>query len=271
MDTLDSIEDDSLYVQSDSSEYQLSDFECVQLDSLYWSCVDPCFIIFDSTKVDPYAVKLDSIDDSLQLILYDSCMYNAWAMPLEHHYITSRFGQRHHRWHYGTDLRLAIGDTVRAAYNGVVRISKYNYKGYGNYVLIRHDNGLETLYGHLSKRIATVGQEVKAGECIGLGGNTGRSTGPHLHFEVRYKGIAIDPESFYAFDSNVLKSDIYQLTPNDFEYLRELRRAVYYKIKSGDTLSGIAQRYHVPMSQICRLNNMTKKSVLRIGKTIRIR
>lgn len=270
-DTLDFNDIDSLFVQSDTSEYQLSDFECVQLDSLYWSCVDPCFIIFDSMKVDPYKVKLKSIDDSLKLVLYDSCLYNAWSMPLEHNYITSHFGQRHHRWHYGTDLRLSIGDTVRAAYNGVVRISKYNYKGYGNYVLVRHDNGLETLYGHLSKRMATVGQEIKAGECLGLGGNTGRSTGPHLHFEVRYKGIAIDPESFYEFESNILRSNSYQLSPEDFEYLRQLRKAVYYKIKSGDTLSGIAHKYHVPMSQICRLNNMSKKSVLRIGKTIRIR
>lgn len=85
--------------------------------------------------------------------------------------------------HNGLDIKVYIGDTIRAAFSGKVRMVKYERRGYGKYVVIRHENGLETVYGHLSKQIVDENQYVEAGEPIGLGGNTGRSTGSHLHFE----------------------------------------------------------------------------------------
>lgn len=122
-------------------------------------------------------------------------------VPINNTYITSHYGYRpkYSRYHKGVDLKLYIGDTVRSAWDGVVRIVKYEPKGYGNYVVIRHHNGLETIYGHLSKHLVKVNQVVTAGQSIGLGGNTGRSTGSHLHFETRFKGIAIDPEKLFDF------------------------------------------------------------------------
>lgn len=108
-----------------------------------------------------------------------------FRMPTEHTKITSKFGPRRRRMHNGLDIKVYIGDTIRAAFSGKVRMVKYERRGYGKYVVIRHENGLETVYGHLSKQIVDENQYVEAGEPIGLGGNTGRSTGSHLHFRTR--------------------------------------------------------------------------------------
>lgn len=123
--------------------------------------------------------------------------------------LTSPFGWRRRRMHKGVDLKLYVGDTVRAAFDGKVRIRKYERRGYGYYYVIRHNNGLETVYGHLSKQLVGQDVEVKAGQAIGLGGNTGRSSGSHLHFEMRFMGIALDPAEIIDFDSFKPKSDIY--------------------------------------------------------------
>lgn len=125
--------------------------------------------------------------------------------------VTSAFGWRPRfgRMHKGVDLRLSVGDTVRAAFSGKVRLTKYNAGGYGYYVVIRHDNGMETVYGHLSRFIVKPNQRVKAGDPIALGGNTGRSTGPHLHFETRYLGIAINPAAIFDFDNKTTHKDVF--------------------------------------------------------------
>lgn len=192
-------------------------------------------------------------------------------MPLNDCRINSAFGMRHWRWHYGTDLDLKTGDPVYASFDGIVRINRYDGGGYGNYVLLRHYNGLETLYGHLSESKVKVGQLVKAGEIIGLGGNTGRSTGPHLHYEIRYEGNAIDPHLVYDFPGNRLKDKTFHLTPQHYDYVRVARQVVYHRIRSGETLSGLSRKYRVPVSTICRLNNISTKTVLRVGQRIRIR
>src|SRR5690606_35983628 len=127
------------------------------------------------------------------------------------------------RWHYGTDLKLDTGDTVVAAFDGIVRIAQYDRLGYGHYILLRHYNGLETLYGHLSAYSVKVGDLVKAGEMIGLGGSTGRSSGPHLHYEVRYQGIAINSDDLYNFMDFSLRVDTLLITSNNFSYLNEAR------------------------------------------------
>lgn len=239
-------------------------------DTTYWVTVDTLYKTLDRFNVNPYGIDGLSIKDTFFLLLSDTIRF--WSMPLDSgSYITSKFGPRGYRYHYGDDLKLQIGDTVKSAFDGVVRISKYNKGGYGNYVMVRHNNGLETIYGHLSERIANVGDIVKAGDCIGLGGNTGRSTGAHLHLEVRYKGVAIDPKEVFDYKQHRVKSDVLLISPRVFHYIAVQRQKVYHYIRSGDTLYGIARRYHVRSSQICRLNRITTKTTLRIGRRLRIK
>lgn len=187
--------------------------------------------------------------------------------------VTSHFGLRRHRYHYGTDVNLNTGDSVRAAFDGRVRIRKYS-RSYGYVVVVRHFNGLETLYAHLSKIIVDTNQNVKSGEVLGLGGNTGRSHGSHLHFEIRYLGAPLNPEQVINFETGRLISDTLKITKSSFYYLsdiKKLKEAKYHKIRSGDTLSHIAAKYHTTVSRICSLNGIRKTSLLRAGKRIRVR
>lgn len=146
------------------------------------------------------------------------------VFPLKKTYVTSNYGYRRSfgRNHHGIDLKANIGDTVYAAFDGKVRIQQYNKGGYGNYVVIRHEESVETIYAHLSRALVKKNQEVKAGEPIGLSGNSGRSTGPHLHFEIRFMGIALNPGAIADFENRVLLSDNYLF----FKKNKELKRNV---------------------------------------------
>lgn len=207
-----------------------------------------------------------------------------FTIPVKGH-VTSQFGMRRRRMHYGVDLKLQTGDTVYAAFDGKVRVRQYERRGYGYYLVIRHPNGLETVYGHLSKFIVDVDDVVKSGQPIALGGNTGRSFGSHLHFELRYLGKHINPNDIVDFDNKVCHRDSYTITPRTFNYYgskystgrsyasgtkSKPGQANYYKIKSGDTLSTIARRYGTSVSKICRLNNINTRYILRVGRTLRI-
>ena len=197
-------------------------------------------------------------------------------MPTPSTKITSPFGPRWRRMHNGLDLKVNIGDTIVAAFDGKVRIVKYERRGYGKYVVIRHDNGLETVYGHLSKQLVEENQLVKAGEVIGLGGNTGRSTGSHLHFETRFLGIAINPIYMFDFPKQDIVADTYT-----FRKAKGVKRAGshdtqvadgtirYHKVKSGDTLSRIAKLRGVSVSSLCKLNRIKPTTTLRIGQVLR--
>ena len=176
-----------------------------------------------------------------------------FRMPTEHTKITSKFGPRRRRMHNGLDIKVYIGDTIRAAFSGKVRMVKYERRGYGKYVVIRHENGLETVYGHLSKQIVDENQYVEAGEPIGLGGNTGRSTGSHLHFETRFLGQAINPALLFDFEKQDIVADSYLFRKGNNRYQRNRTNSKnvnllassdgtirYHKVRSGDTLSRIA-------------------------------
>lgn len=132
-----------------------------------------------------------------------------FAMPTKSRLVTSNYGRRWGRMHKGIDVKVYTGDTIVSAFDGKVRIVKYEPNGYGNYVVIRHNNGLETVYGHLSKHLVIENQKVRAGQPIGLGGNTGRSTGSHLHFETRLLGIAINPAFMFDFANQDVKANKY--------------------------------------------------------------
>ena len=194
-------------------------------------------------------------------------------MPTPSTRITSPFGPRWRRMHNGLDLKVNIGDTIVAAFDGKVRIVKYERRGYGKYVVIRHDNGLETVYGHLSKQLVEENQLVKAGEVIGLGGNTGRSTGSHLHFETRFLGIAIDPALMFDFEKQDVVADHYTFTKTKTSKGTARSMAsgegLFYKVKSGDTLSKIASRQGVSIDKLCQLNRITRKTILRPGQVLR--
>ena len=246
---------------------------------------------WDTTKLFPYRdVEYASLPRATVIQLVDST--NGYHTPYKPAPVRSRYGPRRGRAHQGVDLALKAGEPIYATFSGRVRISEYNRGGYGNLVIIRHDNGLETYYGHLSERMVQANQWVEAGQVIGLGGSTGRSTGPHLHFETRYYGQSFDPERLIDFKSGILNREyfllkrsyfsIYSHAGQDFEEEianeeqdkkeqaeREAMR--YHKIRSGDTLGAIARKYGTTVNNICRLNGIKSTTVLRIGRTLRVR
>lgn len=233
-------------------------------------------------------VELSSLPEATVIRLVDSLK--------SYHYpylgrITSRYGPRRGRPHQGLDMSLKTGDPVYATFDGKVRVSKVA-GNYGNLVVIRHNNGLETYYAHLSQRDVEVGDWVVAGEQIGLGGSTGRSTGPHLHFEVRYRGQSFDPERIIDFSTGNLRRDelllrrrhfsIYAKYEQDFddeveaerqeEAERKAAAAIqYHTVRSGDTLGALARKYGTSVSRLCQLNNIKSTSILRIGQRLRVR
>ena len=244
---------------------------------------------WDTTNIHAYRdIELDSLPEATAIRLVDSLE--------SYHYpyigrITSRYGPRRGRAHQGLDIGLKTGDPIYATFDGKVRVSKAA-GDYGNLIVIRHNNGLETYYAHLSQRDVEVGDWVVAGQQIGLGGSTGRSTGPHLHYEVRYKGQSFDPERLIDFSNGNLRRDelllkrrhfsIYSKYEQDFgdeeevakqeEAERKAAAAVqYHTVRSGDTLGALARKYGTSVSRICQLNGIKSTSILRIGQKLRVR
>ncbi len=199
-----------------------------------------------------------------------------FCMPTTNTKITSKFGPRRRRMHNGIDVKVYIGDTIRSAFSGKVRMVKYERRGYGKYVVIRHDNGLETIYGHLSKQLVNEDQYVEAGEVIGLGGNTGRSTGSHLHFETRFLGQAINPALLFDFEKQDIVADSYMFMKGKNRYRRSNSSAVaaggdiqYYKVRRGDSLSRISKKTGVSIDRLCKLNGITRRTTLRINQVLK--
>ena len=236
-----------------------------------WLTLHDYFSVWDAKNLDSYNYNIKDFNEEIQMKLYDELQGQSWHAPIKPSKINSKYGMRRSRWHHGSDLDLEIGDSVFAVFDGIVRIAKVNRGGYGNYVLIRHKNGFETLYGHLDEYHVKEGMEVKAGELIGKGGNTGRSTGPHLHFEMRYWGHSIDPTHIFDFQQAKITTQDFTLTRNHFaDYIKSLE-AQYCRIRRGDCLSIIARRYGTSISRICRLNGISRRTILRVGRRLRVR
>lgn len=206
--------------------------------------------------------------------------------------LTSNYGYRPRfgRMHKGVDLAIHNNDTIYAAFDGKVRLTAYEARGYGNYVILRHPNGLETVYGHMNRPLVKANQTVRAGEPIGLGGSTGRSTGPHLHFETRFMGYAINPSAIFDFDNHTTHTDTYTFTkttytkPRNFAPERTLAHAEEtnpykaapqvastYIVKKGDTLSSIARSYGMSVTRLCQLNGIEKTDGIRYGQTLKLK
>ena len=244
-----------------------------------------------------YAHKRTQMPDTFKIDLRHFCM------PTPSRVVTSNFGNRWGRPHKGLDIKVYIGDTIRAAFSGKVRIVRYEAGGYGKYIIIRHPNGLETIYCHLSKQLVSENQSVKAGEVIGLGGNTGRSTGSHLHFETRLCGVALNPALMFDFRNQDVTGDYYVYNVNTFDeesveatrlrgkvgnggYTRDLVQngepgsykdkkhadndeLLYHKVKNGETLASIAKLRGVTVEKICSLNHLSANAKVRPGMILR--
>lgn len=200
-----------------------------------------------------------------------------FVMPTPSTKVTDIFGYRprRRRMHKGLDIKVQNGDTIYAAFDGKVRITNYQRRGYGHYVVVRHNNGIETLYAHLSKKLVDLNQNVKAGDPIGLGGNTGRSSGSHLHFETILMGKSIDPAAMFDFKNQTTTGEYYMYRKPGSKYVENGKVKIagpepkFHKVKSGDTIERIARKYGVSQRRIFELNGLNAKSIIRPGQSIR--
>jgi murein DD-endopeptidase MepM/ murein hydrolase activator NlpD len=208
------------------------------------------------------------VSDTLAIPLVSDTMIFTMPSP---GFLQSPFGWRWGRLHNGIDLKLNSGDTVLAAFDGIVRFAGWNKGGYGNLVIIRHYNGLETYYSHLSKVEVERNQKVKSGDLIGLGGRTGRAYGDHLHFELRYMDNGFDPQLIIDVENKQLIRDTLVLMPEHFAHVKELSQAQYHTVKSGDTLWGVSRRFGVSVNYLCNLNGISDDTPLKIGQKLRVR
>ena len=289
MDTLD-IGDGNVQVvlRDDNTWFYIRNLSALSADSLFTDH-------WNTEAINPYDKPLSELPLRNTIVLSDSV--SRWVCPYQTK-VFSKFGYRHRRRHQGVDLPYPTGTPVKAAFDGRVRVSTYS-KGYGNLIVIRHANGLETFYGHLSERRLEPGDWVHAGDVIGLGGSTGRSTGPHLHFETRYKGFAFDPEWIADYEKGTLRSSVFVLKRSyldpsshyvpesldeeddvfggdeqilEEERRREAERAAmkWHTVRSGETLGHIAIKYGKSVSTLKKLNPKINPDRLSIGQKIRV-
>lgn len=234
---------------------------------------------FDSEVI--HSPKMDvSHMQPVEIQLVDEARGATFHFPTEESArVTSHFGPRRRRFHYGLDLAEPKGSPIYASFDGVVRISKYN-RSYGNLIVIRHNNGLETYYAHLSRRDVMPGDIVKAGDIVGLCGNTGRSYGSHLHYEIRYQGNAMNPENVIDCATHDLIDETLTLTSSSFRKVAKHGKAnrgggsgggKYYKVRAGDNLTKIAKRNGTTVQKLCKLNGLKRNSTLPVGKRLRVR
>lgn len=297
--SLQSCSNDIYVAQSDVDEtyYLLDSLRSVDANKL-----DNIFAEYDFTaiEIDPISsyetIYFNSTQSSKVLleeyknlieedIVFDyNVLKENFRFPVDSGYVSSPYGWRHGRMHAGVDIKAYRGDNLYAVFDGVVRMSKY-YTAFGNCVVIRHYNGFETLYAHASKLLVKVNDVVKAGDVIALAGRTGRATGDHLHFELRYMGQYMNPEllldvkNLALQENNIylsMRSGRFFASVNDSPEAREaeIKDATsikYHTVRSGDTLSRIARNNGTTVSTLCRTNKLTSTSILRLGQRIRVR
>ena len=267
------------------------------------------YSVWDTKILNPYGLNPKEFEEIVPITLYNVNEGRNWSPVLDKSLVTSHFGWRNRRWHKGTDLDLETGDKIYAPFDGVVRVSGV-HSGYGRTVILRHYNGIETLYGHLSKFNYEPGTFIKAGEVIGRGGNSGRSSGSHLHYETRFEGNQFDPENIYNFKNNpmVIRSSEFVISPKVFDYLRggssrpssiitepssvqssgvvedieeeiddeeevpvRVEKKIWYTVRNGDNLTEISKKFHSSVGEICRLNKISAYKKLYVGLKLRVK
>lgn len=231
---------------------------------------------WNSKRVNPFSESDVPTSDVINL--------NGFYLPTKSRLVTSNYGYRKKfgRMHKGIDIGIKSNDTIYAAFDGKVRLTNYEAKGYGNYIIIRHPNKLETVYGHLNKFLVKPDQNVKAGQPIALGGSTGRSTGPHLHFETRYMGYAINPQAIVDYPNGKVYADTYTFnkstytqayngSKNNRSYTMNQDRPETYTVKRGDRLSDIAKKHGISVTTLCKLNNIVDTDNIQEGQVLKLR
>lgn len=286
--------DYTLGIFRDTNQYRnLLEFGTYGEDASVESEEDILYASFDN-KIVHYLNKFDytNMTGSIPVRLTNEKQKKYFTCPVEG-VLTSHFGPRRNRFHYGTDIGLRTGSPIKSMFDGVVRYAKW-CGGYGNLVVVRHDNGLETYYGHMSKINAKENQRVKAGDIIGLVGSTGRSSGPHLHLEIRYLGAAMNPEHFIDFSDYTLKceNEIYHITRSDFKSTytkgtssRQLAKSstkkkskssrksvasATHKVKKGESLDKIAKRNGTTVAKLKKINGI-KGNNIKVGQKIKVK
>lgn len=278
----------SVVLKDDHTWYYVKNFDAIAGDSVFTES-------WVLNSINPYTLPLDSLPYRCSIALVDSVSRFTCPNTTK---VFSKFGYRRGRRHQGVDLPLHTGDPVYAAFDGRVRVSTY-HKGYGNMIIIRHENGLETTYGHLSKRNVEPGDWVHSGDVIGLGGSTGRSTGPHLHFETRYRGFAFDPQWIADYETGKLRKNVFvlrrsyldasskyvhqdieeeeEIYADDEKIVAEEKRIAeeraamrWHSVKKGETISAIAVKEGVSMNKIKSLNPGLNVNKISIGQKIRV-
>lgn len=261
------------------------------------------FSSWDNVKINPYDFKVTAEFQPQFIKLVDDNRGQVFTCPHDG-VITSHYGYRWHRMHRGTDIDCETGDIIKAAFSGVVRIARY-HSAFGNLVIIRHDNGFETFYAHLSAFLVSEGDNVYSGQEIALGGNTGRSTGSHLHFEMRYKGISIDTRKFINWSTRTLIMKEFWLDKNYFPSISPssssssssssstptstpkpanntpsttpskpkpaAAQPEFYTVKKGDTLTSIATKNNISVAKLCSLNHITGNTTIQVGRRLKVK
>ena len=281
-------------VAEDTSSIDQGELSVVQqVDSIQigddWVQAADYYTIWDSRSINPYGLNAREFEENINLHIYDPAKGNFWNLPLNETKITSVFGFRslggRSRNHDGVDLDANTGDPVYSTFDGVIRVAGFDGNGYGRFVLVRHFNGLETLYGHLSKYNVEIGQMVKAGDVLGLAGSTGRSFGDHLHYENRYEGNPFSPAWIWDFTEQKIHAEHFLLTPRVWDYLRggsayesesefessvsQVKRTILHRVRRGETLDSIATKYGMSSTALADKNNL-KGSNLRPGQRLKV-
>lgn len=261
------MEENILYEEKDSSLYPA--------DAFYQS--------WNTSVPNPYSNGLLKEDSVFYLALRGSERLGKYEHPIKPRLrsfdgkkdslwlgiLTSDFGWREGCNHNGVDIDLEVWDTVTSAFDGMVRVAG-TYSSYGRVIVVRHYNGLETLYAHLHRTKVKPGQTVKAGEIIGLGGSSGKSSGSHLHFECRFKGIPLNPQNFISFNEKKLLCDTLKLTKTQWGYASFPKGTEIHIVQRGEFLSKIALKYGTTAERLCELNGISKRKRLVIGEKLRV-
>lgn len=203
--------------------------------------------------------------------------WDSYAMPLSSYsHISSKFGfrSRFQRMHYGVDFATPVGTRVLSSDDGMVRYVGWQSSGYGLYIIVRHGNGAETIYAHLSKVFVKRGDSVRCGEVIALSGNTGASTGPHLHYEIRFLGIPINPEILVNFSEQKLLHNVLVFTKDFYRSYNDKsvvhgEKLVTVRSPIDGTVADVAQALDVPLELICQLNGLPPDMPVKKGRIFR--
>lgn len=242
-------------------------------------------------KIKSLGISFGNSSD-IKVILVDN--NNHFSLPCANCQLTSKYGQRKSGMHTGIDLAATLGDPVYACFDGVVRMAR-NFSSYGNTVVVRHYNGLETVYAHLDSILVQPNQKVTSGQQIGMAGNTGHSSGVHLHFETRFLYEHFDPEKMVDFTTGEVLSNVLTITKAELDFASDAdetqmnatsqpatskpapkpapasANSSYYVVKQGDTLYGIAKKNNVSVEKLMELNHISDPSKIAIDQKLRVR